>query len=99
MEQAAKQTISITGYEQECSCDHCGRDLQHGVRTDRMGTIGADCFNKLILADRKKFSRDGKPGAPYVRTLAKLRERDRWETLSRFGYGPHHFVFEMGGAA
>lgn len=90
------QTISITGYERECYCDHCGRALQHGVKTDTLGTIGADCFNKLIVADRKKFSRDGKPGAPYVRTLAKLKECDSADQLHRMGYGPHHFVFQLG---
>lgn len=88
-------TITIIGYEQECDCDHCGRALQHGIRTDRLGTIGADCFNRLITADRKKFSGTGKPGAPYVRTLAKLKERDSADQLYRMGYGPHHFVFEM----
>lgn len=88
-------TISIIGYEQECYCDHCGRALQHGVQTDRMGVIGADCFNKMIVANRQKFSGTGKPGAPYVRTLAKLRARDSWESLRHIGYGPHHFVFEL----
>ncbi len=95
---AIAQTISIIGYEQECFCDHCGRALQHGVRTDRYGVIGADCFNKLIVADRKKFSGNGKPGAPYVRTLAKLRARDSWESLSRIGYHPRHFEFQLAAA-
>ena len=87
--------ISILGYERECSCDHCGRALAHGVQTDTHGVIGADCFNRLIKADKKRFSGNGKPGATYTRTLAKLRERDNWESLRRIGYGPHHFVFEV----
>lgn len=87
--------LSIVGYERECSCDHCGRDLQHGVRTDLLGTIGADCFNRLIKADKKKFSGNGKPGASLIRTYAKLRERDSWESLKRIGYGPWHFQFEL----
>lgn len=86
--------ISIIGYERECYCDHCGRALQHGVRTDSLGTIGADCFNRLIMFDRKRF-RGGKPGAPLVRTLAKLRERDSDVSLSRMGYRPDHFVFQL----
>lgn len=88
-------TITILGYEKECSCDHCGRDLIHGVRTSMYGIIGADCFNRLIKADRKKFSGNGKPGATYTRTLAKLAERDSPDQLRRMGYGPHHFVFEL----
>ncbi|WP_342643476.1 hypothetical protein [Rhodoligotrophos ferricapiens] len=89
------KAITIVGYEPETYCDHCGRALQHGVRTDTLGTVGADCLNKMIVADRKKFSRDGKPGASYVRTLAKLRERDSDEQLRRMGYGPWHFVFGL----
>lgn len=87
--------ISIMGYEGECNCDHCGRALAHGVQTDTHGIIGADCFNKLIKADRKRFSGNGKPGASLVRTFAKLRERDSWESLGRIGYSPRHFTFEV----
>ena len=89
-------TISIRGYEGECYCDHCGRALQHGVRIDLLGVIGADCFNKLIKADRKRFSGNGKPGASLVRTFAKLRERDSDESLRRIGYNPERsFTFEL----
>jgi hypothetical protein len=88
-------TISILGYEQECYCDHCGRALQHGVKVTGFGTIGADCFNKLIKADRKRFSGNGKPGSTLTRTLAKLRERDSSQQLSRMGYSDRHFVFEL----
>jgi len=94
-EAAPTAKICIVGYERECECDHCGRALQHGVRTDRFGTIGADCFNRLIAANRKNFSGNGKPGAAWVRTLAKLRERDSDESLRRLGYGPWHFQFEL----
>lgn len=90
------QTISIRGYEAECSCDHCGRSLKHGIQTDVMGVIGADCFNKMIKADKKKFSGTGKPGASLIRTLAKLRERDSDESLCRIGYNPAtSFKFEL----
>lgn len=92
---SAAPMICIVGYERECECDHCGRALQHGVRTDILGTIGADCFNKMIKADRKRFSGIGKPGAPLIRTFAKLRERDSDESLRRIGYTPHHFRFEL----
>jgi hypothetical protein len=88
--------ISIRGYEPECSCDHCGRQLQHGVQTDVLGVIGADCFNRLIKADKKRFSGNGKPGASLIRTYAKLRERDSDASLMRLGYNPaRHFTFEV----
>jgi len=87
--------ISIIGYEPEHSCDHCGRNLTHGIQTDRLGVVGADCLNKMIVANRKRFSGNGKPGASLIRTFAKLRQRDSWESLRRIGYAPHHFDFEV----
>lgn len=87
--------IAITGYEPECECEHCGRKLQHGVKTDALGIIGADCFNKLITADRRKFSGNGKPGASLVRDMAKIRERYSDEGMRRLGRYPHHFIFEL----
>lgn len=86
--------LTIIGYEQECSCDHCGRSLKHGIKVGGLGTIGADCFNKMIKADRKKFSGNGKPGASYIRMLAKLKERDNPQTLRNLGYGDWSFTFE-----
>jgi len=87
-------TISILGYEAECDCDHCGRSLRHGIKVSGLGTIGADCFRAMIRSNRKRFSQ-GKPDAAYVHTLAKLKERDSAAQLSRMGYGPNHFVFEV----
>ena len=87
--------ISIVGYEPECHCDHCGRALQHGVRTSSLGTVGADCFNKMIKSDRKRFGGNGKPGASYIRTLAQMRERDSDKKLNRMGYAPRRFEFDL----
>lgn len=84
--------ITIIGCERECECDHCGRPLKVGIRTDLLGTIGADCFRAMMPVDRRRFSQ-GRPDAGWLRTLAKLRERDSDESLRRMGYGPHHFVF------
>ena len=63
-------TITIQGYTRECNCDHCGRPLKLGVQTAERGTIGADCFVKLIARDTKRFSGNGKPGASRVREYA-----------------------------
>lgn len=88
-------TLTITGYERDDCCSHCGRKLVHCINTAEMGLVGADCFNKLIKANTKRFSGNGKPGAPLVRDLAKMRDRYSWDSLSRLGRGPHHFVFEV----
>jgi len=88
-------TLTITGYEMDDYCSHCGRKLVHCINTAELGLIGADCFNKLIVANRKKYSGNGKPGASLVRDMAKLRDRYSDEGLKRFGRYPHHFIFEM----
>lgn len=63
-------TITIQGYDRECTCDHCGRPLKLGVQTSELGVIGADCFVKLIASDRKRYSGNGKPGSARVREYA-----------------------------
>ena len=86
--------VMIVGYEQECNCEHCGRPLKIGVKVTSIGIIGADCFNKMIVSDRKRFSGNGKPGAPYLRELA-IRSMKSPEYLSRRGYSSAIFDFEI----
>ncbi|WP_164857154.1 hypothetical protein [Sphingomonas crocodyli] len=88
-------TLTIIGYEMDDHCSHCGRKLVHCVDTAEMGLIGADCFNKLIKANTKKYSGNGKPGASLVRDMAKLRDRVSDAGLSSYGRHPNHFVFEV----
>lgn len=85
--------ITITGYDMDCECEHCGRKLTHGVMTDVRGMIGADCFVKIITANTKKYSGNGKPTASMVRDMAKIRDRYTDEGMARLGRYPHHFVF------
>ena len=89
-------SICIQGYDQPGNCDHCGKHLIHGVRTNSHGVIGADCFVKLIKADRKRFNGNGKPSASMVRDYDKLRERCSDARLSEMGYNPmRSFTFEL----
>ncbi|MBR8475805.1 hypothetical protein [Burkholderia cenocepacia] len=77
-------TITINGYEQDCNCEHCGRPLKLGVVTDAKGTIGADCFVKLIARNTKRYSGNGKPGAERVREYALIVAR---------GTADHHGLY------
>lgn len=87
-------TLTIRGYETDCSCDHCGRSLAHGIQTDTMGVIGADCFVKMVAPNKKHFSGTGKPTASIIRERARMIARDKLENLRRFGYNASHFTFE-----
>lgn len=86
--------ICISGYTQPDNCEHCGKRLIHGVRTTTHGVIGADCFVKLIKADKKRFSGNGKPSTNWVRDLAKMKEFRSEEWRNRMNVWPHHFSFE-----
>lgn len=74
----------IIGYEADCNCDHCGRNLKVGIQLSGYGVIGADCLNAAIKFDRKRWGA-GKPGAPYLRELAIKRQKNSPERLAQMG--------------
>ena len=84
----------IQGYEGECNCDHCGRNLKIGIRLAGYGIIGADCLNAAIKFDKKRWG-GGKPGAAYLRQLAKMKEKESADSLSRIGYHARAFEIEI----
>jgi len=75
----------IIGAEFEASCDCCGRALKVGVRLSGLGTFGADCIRAAVPFDRKRYSM-GRPDAAFMRTLAKIAERDTPERIADMGY-------------
>lgn len=87
-------TITIEGAEREVRCDCCNRPLKVGIRTSKLGTIGADCLRAAMVSDRKRFSQ-GKPDAAFLRQIAIMKETKTAEYLDRMGYTPRRFVFEL----
>ena len=88
--------ICIQGYDQPDNCEHCGKRLIHGVVTNTHGVIGADCFVKLIKADKKRFSGNGKPTPSMIRDFARLREKCSDKRLKEIGYWTEtSFTFEL----
>lgn len=79
------QTVTIEGAEQEVRCDCCNRKLKVGIRTNLLGTIGADCLRAAMVSDRKRFSQ-GKPDAKFLRDLAVMVETKSPEWHARCGY-------------
>jgi len=75
----------IIGAEFGTYCDCCGRALKVGIRLGGLGTFGADCVSKSVPFDRKRYSK-GRPDAAFMRTLAKIMEKDGEATIDRFGY-------------
>ena len=92
--------LVIEGAEQEVSCDCCNRKLKVGVRTNLLGTIGADCFIKHVAANRTRYSGNGLPTASWVRELAVIQETKSSDWKARRGLGgAHHWAFDMKEAA
>lgn len=87
-------TLTINGYTQECDCEHCGRALKLGVKTDELGTIGADCFVKLIAKNRARFNGNGKPSAKGVKEMAVIATKGLDYASRMYGYSARSFVFE-----
>ncbi len=75
----------IIGAEFETYCDCCGRALKVGIKLSGLGTCGADCIRNAVVFDRKRYSQ-GRPDASFLRTLAKIAERDTPEQISNMGY-------------
>jgi hypothetical protein len=75
----------IIGYEGQTYCDCCGRALKVGINLSGLGTFGADCIRAAMPVDRKVYSQ-GRPDAAWLRTLAKIAERDSAERIDQMGY-------------
>lgn len=91
------QIITIEGAEQEVHCDCCNRKLKVGIRTNLLGTIGADCLRAAMVSDRKRFSQ-GKPDAKFLRELAVMRETKTADYIRvRRGYPDSLFSYALTG--
>lgn len=75
----------IIGADYQTNCDCCGRALKVGVQLSGLGVYGADCIRTAMPVDRKRYSQ-GRPDAAWIRTLAKIAERDTAEQINRMGY-------------
>lgn len=87
-------TLTITGYQRECDCNHCGRPLKLGVMTAERGVIGADCFVKLVARDRARFNGNGKPSAEGVKQYALVIAKGLGYAERVYGYSARSFVFQ-----
>ena len=85
--------ITIEGAEQSVSCDCCNRHLKVGIRTNLLGTIGADCLRAAMVVDYKRFSQ-GKPDAKFLRELAIMKETKTAEYIDRRGIPVRLFSYE-----
>ncbi len=87
--------LIITGYEQDCKCEHCGRALVHGIRLNDGRVVGATCLDKkLTKAKVKSGGAKYRLGSAYIIDAAKvvqLKDPSRW---SVYGVSQQAITFE-----
>lgn len=90
--------LTITGYDAECNCEHCGRALKLGVKTAEKGIIGADCFVKLVAKDRTRWNGNGKPSASIIRERAIIITKGLAHAARSYNLCAHSFSFDLAAA-
>lgn len=77
--------ISITGYEKDCHCEHCGRALTHGIRISDGRVVGATCLDKKLTKPKLYGSKKYRLGAELIIRAAKVVQ---WKTPAQWeNYG------------
>lgn len=88
-------TLTIAGYETDTVCECCGKKLIHGIRLADGRTVGAQCFNKVLTKPLSYGGKTYRVGAENIVRRAKVRQfYSAGAAAERFGFYPHHFVFE-----
>jgi len=88
-------TVTITGYQPDCVCAHCGRNLAHGIKMQDGFVVGSSCFaNKIIAKNIRRFSRNGRPSPAWVVELAQWMEFKTESQRQRAGLYPVNFRFD-----
>jgi hypothetical protein len=88
--------LIITGYDEDCHCEHCGRALRHGIRISDGRVVGAQCFDKVLTKARKYNGKTYRVGHENIVRYAKIAEFHSLEAGERrFGVGIYQRTFEQ----
>jgi len=86
--------LTISGYEQDCNCEHCGRTLKHGIKLSDGRLVGAQCLNKQMSAPRVRNGKKYRYGAEFIIRVAKVVQFKDPSQWSRYGVSQQSTVFE-----
>lgn len=87
-------TLTITGYEQECNCEHCGRSLKHGIRLSDGRIVGATCLDKKLTKAKIYNGKSYRLGSELIIRAAQVAEFHAPAAWSRFGVSADTMRFE-----
>lgn len=85
----AEEIVNIVGYQQDCECSHCGRELKIGVKLEGFsGVFGADCLARAIkpyVYNGRKHHYSGASLKQFAIVAGKGAE-----AMNRNGFNAHH---------
>ena len=87
--------ISITGYEGECNCEHCGRNLKHGIRLSDGRVVGSTCLDKAITAPKIYRGKKYRLGSELIIKAAKCAQFVPPDMWSRYGVCSDTLIFDL----
>jgi hypothetical protein len=86
--------ISIVGYKQDCKCEHCGRNLVHGIRISDGRIVGATCLDKKLTKAKVYGTKKYRLGAELIVRAAKVVQWKQPSEWSAYGVSPLTIQFE-----
>lgn len=90
----ANEVVTISGFQQECECSHCGRPLKVGVMLETFpGAFGAQCLAKAF-APATFMGRQYRHGADSIKERAIIKGKGQ-KCIDRHSMGPEHFRFTL----
>lgn len=87
-------TLKITGYEQDCNCEHCGRHLVHGIRLSDGRVVGATCLDKKLTLPKVYQGKKYRLGSELIIKAAKVAQFKSHDQWPRYGVNDHTMTFE-----
>lgn len=86
--------LLIIGYQLDSKCQHCNRNLKHGIRLSDGRVVGATCLDKKLTKPKLYHGRTYRLGAELIINAAKVVEFKASSEWSRFGVSSKTIEFE-----
>jgi hypothetical protein len=87
--------VQIVGYQEMCNCDHCGRNLKHGIKLSDGRTVGSVCLVNKISLPRKNGGKTYRVSSSFAIYLAKMTEHYEEGKLLMLGLHQECRTFDL----
>lgn len=87
--------VSIAGYQEEAVCQHCGRNLRHGVCLSDGRIVGATCLDKKLSKPKSYFGKSYRLGAEKIIVAAKVAQFKAPHQWAQYGVNKQTLEFDL----